>query len=197
MEGICYLKSLITPYTAFNLSILIFITTFLITCEKKSGYEQLVEKELVKGVRHDTLFLGYYFGMSEEKFFNHSWELNQKNILRGDTYIRYNLDLFGKNARMEFYPEFQNGKIYKMPVEISYDGWAPWNRNLSSDSLITNLKKLYKRDYDADFTKTYFPSLNREVWVDVNGNRRITILKKDERSVQVEFLDLLSATNRQ
>jgi len=183
---------LVTPYKVFNLSILIFITLLLITCEQKSEYELLVDKELGKGIINDSLFLGYYFGMSEEEFFNHSRDLNRKNILHGDAFIRYNLDLFGKDVRMMFYPEFKNGKIFVMPIEVIYEGWAPWNRELYSDSLIVNLVELYNRDYNAEFIKSQFPPFNREVWVSIDGNRRITILKKDDSTALVQFLDLSS-----
>lgn len=190
MRRNCYLMS----FEKLQIYLVIFnYILFLVSCEQKSNYKQIVERELVKGVQNNELFLGYYFGMTEEDFFNHSWEMNKKGILTGDTYIRYNLDLFDKNARMRFYPEFKNGKIFKMPVEISYDGWAPWNVELSSDSLIVDLMDLYQKKYNADFKRMYYPKLDKKVWIDVNGNRRIILRKQDERTVQVEFFDLLSA----
>lgn len=165
---------------------------FAISCEQKTDYEQLVESELEKGVRNDSLFLGYYFGMDRQEFFDYSWQLNQNQVVTGGSKIIYELNTFKKNATMRFYPDFKNDQIYKMPVEISYDAWAPWNKDLFSDSLIVEVLDHYKDEYGDNFIKTTHPENGKEAWINVSGNRRIAIFKKDDTAVQVEFLDLLA-----
>jgi len=169
---------------------LVISILFAVSCEQKTDYEQLVESELEKGVRNDSLFLGYYLGMERKEFFDYSWQLNQQQVIMGGSRIEYELDHFKKNATMRFYPDFKDNQIYKMPVEISYDAWAPWNKELFSDSLIVEVLDHYKDEYGDNFIKTLHPENGKEAWINVSGNRRIAIFKKDDTIVQVEFLDL-------
>lgn len=169
---------------------LIIPLLMLISCEQKSEYEQLVEKELEKEVRHDSLFLGYEFGMESEQFFQHSWELNQKKVVEGGVQVKHDLDELSSPAQMVFYPDFHDGRIFRMPVEISFKAWAPWNPGLSSDSLMVELVDLYRKKYGKGFIQTKLPEINKEAWVKVDGNRRISIYRQDEMTVRVEFLDL-------
>lgn len=177
----------------YNLFFILFcITIFisLISCEQKSEYQQLVQRELEKDVRHDSLFLGYKFGMERLEFFDHSWQLNQEGIITGGSYVEYQLDNISPSATMAFFPEFHNGKIYKMPIEVQYDGWAPWNKDLFSDSLIVELVDNYEKIYGPGFIKTTHPENGKESWIKVDGNRRISIFKMDDMKAAVEFLDL-------
>jgi hypothetical protein len=173
-----------------KLFLLIVPLLILSSCEQKSEYEQLVEKELSKDVRHDSLFLGYELGMEKEQFFQHSWELNQKRVIDGGVQITYDLEELSSPAKMDFYPDFHNERIYRMPVEISYKAWAPWNPGLSSDSLMVELVDLYREKYGKGFIQDRLPEINKEAWIKVDGNRRISIYRKDEMTVRVEFLDL-------
>lgn len=173
----------------YPLFIFLILMVF-ISCENESEYEQLVERELNKDVRHDTLFLGYEFGMESEDFFNHSWELNQQQVVTGGDQIEYEIEELSSPARMIFYPEFHDNRIYRMPVEISYKSWAPWNRELYSDSLITELLEWYRDIYGPGFIRTTHPEIKKEAWIKVDGNRRISIYRKDDMKVRVEFLDL-------
>lgn len=170
--------------------ILMVIIFALISCENKTEYEQLVERERNKEVRHDSLFLGYEFGMESDDFFDHSWDLNQQKIVTGGDQIEYEMKELSSPARMIFYPDFHDERIYRMPVEISFKSWAPWNRELYSDSLVTELLDLYRNTYGPGFIKTTHPEIKKEAWIKVDGNRRISIYRQDDMKVRVEFLDL-------
>lgn len=159
-------------------------------CKQQSEYEQLVEKELKNEVRHDSLFLGYTFGMNKEDFYSHSWKLNQKHVVKGNAQVIYEFDDLVSPARMVFYPDFFNNKIYRMPAEISYKSWAPWNPELSADSLLVDLIDFYRAKYGEGFIKTKLPGTKEPAWVKVDGNRRIAVYPEDTRKVRVEFLDL-------
>lgn len=180
-----------------NLFFLIFclLPIFFISCEQKSEYQQRLETELSKDVRVDSLFLGYYLGMPQEEFYKHSWELNSQEIVTGQQVIHYKLDGMKSPASMDFYPQFKNGKIYQMPVEIHYDGWAPWNRDLFSDSLMVDMKDRYEEKYNADFFTSVHPESKKQAFIDIQGNRRISIFKRDDRIVTIEFLDLTAVEN--
>lgn len=168
---------------------------FLFSCDQKSEYERRLETELSKNTRVDSIFLGYAFGMSRKEFFAHSWDLNRQKIITGEATINYNIEGLKSPASMNFYPQFKNDKIYKMPVEVSYNGWAPWNADLFSDSLLIEMINLYEQKYNTEFFRYTFPEFNREVYVDIQGNRQISMYRYDERKILIEFTDLTQAEN--
>lgn len=163
--------------------------------EKTKSYKELVEQEKASGKKVDSLFMGFYFGMTSKDFYGYCWELNKKGIIRdgnNNTMVLYKMDT-GLNhpAEMNFYPDFYENKIAKMRVEYSYDGWAPWNKNLYADSLIPQVLKLYERWYpDGNkFIRITNPDKGT-IYVKVDGNRRITIGAFNDRIVKVDFSDL-------
>ena len=175
------------------------VMTLLITAcgnGSKKTYPELVKQELGKGVREDSVFLGIYLGMSSKDFFGHCWELNKKGIIRdgsNNSMVLYKMDSGLKYpAEMNFYPDFYENKIAKMRVHYQYDGWAPWNKQLFSDSLLPEVVNLYKKWYPKgnEFI-TLTDSTKGTIYVKVDGNRRITIGKYNEMMVKVDFTDLL------
>lgn len=168
----------------------LFLIFVINACDNRSEYELIVERELSSLERADSLFLGYYFGMTSSDFFEHSRQLNSDGILTGQTTIHYTIDDLKHSATKYFYPSFEDDKIFRLPIEVSYDAWAPWNRSFFSDSLMNDLMELYHHQYDADFIYTYLSDREQEVWVSVQSNRRIVLEKKDDTTVQIEFLDL-------
>lgn len=168
------------------ISVLIFINS----CQERNEYEKLVQRELDRNIRYDTLFLGYKLGMEQEDFFNHSWDLNQQNKITGIDQINYNLDKLSSDAIMIFYPEFYEKRIYRMPVEVSFSNWAIWNRNLYSDSLIVELIDWFEDTYGPGFKYMTHPELGEQAWIKIDGNRRISVYRKDDMTARVEFVDL-------
>lgn len=171
-------------------SISIFLLVFIGSCDQRSEYERLVQRELDSGERNDSLFLGYYLGMEREDFFDHSWQLNQQNKITGGAQVYYKIEGLSDEATMVFFPEFKNDQIYRMPVEVYFDSWAIWNREFYADSLIVELEDLYEDTYGPGFIHTMHPELEKESWIKVDGNRRISIYKRDDRHARIEFLDL-------
>ena len=157
-----------------------------------SDYHKRVEQELASGVQYDSLFLGLKFGMTQEEFYKHCWDLNKQGlVIQGDqnTTVQYNIDDLKHPAELNFYPDFHEDKIFQMPTTFQYKAWAPWNKNLSADSLQMDVLRLLKKWYGDDFIRV--ESKDRGVaFVRVDGNRRITLYKPDERDVHVLFTDL-------
>jgi hypothetical protein len=168
----------------------ILLITMLVACDDRSEYERLVDRELERGVRYDSLFLGYKLGMHRQDFLDYSWKLNQQRVVTGGAQVHYKMEDLSAAATKIFYPDFREDRIYRMPVEISFDSWAIWNREFHSDSLIVQLLKKYEDTYGEGFIYTYHPDLGTDAWIKVDGNRRITIYPKDDRTARVEFLDL-------
>lgn len=170
--------------------IILIVTT---NCGRKSDYHEMVDKELAKGIREDSLFLGIQLGMTQKEFFSHCWELNQQKLIHessGNFTVEYKMEELNHPARMNFYPAFHDDKIYQMPVTISYDAWAPWNKHLFGDSLQLDVLKFFEKKYGEGFIKIEHPEKGA-AYVKVDGNRRISIFKENDMSVKVLYTDLL------
>ena len=162
-------------------------------CTPGDRYKRIVRKELAKGIRVDSLFLELSLGMTEKDFYTHCWELNKQGIIRqgsSNTSVFYKMSELDDPVNMNFYPNFYEGKIYEMPVKFNYEGWAPWNQHLSSDSLQLEILNHYKKWYGDNFISVRHPTRG-VAYIKVDGNRRITLFKEDERVVWAIFTDLL------
>ena len=164
-------------------------------CTPKARYERRLKQELASGVRNDSIFMGLYLGMSQRDFFTRCWNLHDQGLFHqntSNTAVEYRIKGDLKYpATMFFYPNFSDGKISEMPVFFKYDGWAPWNKKLSADSLQLAVLKYYKKQYGEDFMTIRHQEYGN-AYVKIDGNRRITIYKKDELYVRVLFTDLLA-----
>lgn len=169
--------------------------TLLVSCQQ-SEYEQMVGRELASGERHDTLFLGLYLGMTADSFFLHCKELNQQQLVKdgpGSLSVEYKLkEALPAAATMNFYPDFYEGQVFRMPVSFHYDAWAPWNKELFADSLLPEVVLMLEEWYGDGFIEMQHPEReNLRVFVKVDGNRRIRVWRKDDRFVFADFTDLL------
>lgn len=176
-------------------SILIFLIVLILSgCAPKSHYERVVQRELSKGIRHDNLFLGFKLGMTKKDFYAHAWKLNKEHMVTNSSSnmtVVYQLDSLKSPAKMSFYPRFYKNKIYLMPVQFIYDAWAPWNKQYSADSLETDILHLMQKWYGKGFFIVKGPH-GEIAHVQVDGNRRITVLKHNDRVVDVLFTDLIA-----
>lgn len=163
-------------------------------CTQKSKYERKVKHELASGVRNDSLFLGLYLGMPDKDFYTQCWKLNKKGLVKQggtNTTVEYQLTKELKHpCLMNFYPGFINGKIAEMPVRFVYNGWAPWNKELSSDKLQLDVLNWYKTAFGDDFMEVKH-STRGIAYVNISGNRQISIFKEDELHVWAVFTDML------
>lgn len=185
--------------TAGSVFIILFMLMACSGDRDMDKYKSLVKKELTGNKRVDSIFFGFHFGMTQKEFFAHCWEMNKKGIFTdgndhtGKMYVLYKLGKELKyQASMNFYPDFNDGTIWKMRVNIHYDGWSPWNKYLNADSLLPAVLTMYKKWYNEG---NAFIQINDEkrgtVYVKVDGNRRITLRKYDDVIVKIEYSDLL------
>ncbi len=180
--------------TRIILLVPLLILVFIISgCSPKAKYEHRLKNELASGVRYDSLFMGLYFGMPEKEFYLHCWKLNHNGLIKqgsSNTTVEYDLKNELKYPGvMDFYPKFMEGKIFEMPVRFKYVGWAPWNKNLSSDNLQSNIVKLYEKTYGRGFIEVKSPQRG-SAFVKIDGNRRISIFKESDLYVWAVFTDL-------
>ena len=176
----------------FLISILIFIT--IISCQT-NPYLELEKKELSSGVRYDSLFLGVKFGMTSKEFYAHCWDLNRKKLITqgpSNNSVRYYLptESIGQKIEMLFYPVFDNDIVYELNTTFSYTGWAPWNKETSSDYLIDEVREILSEWYNSKFYEIKSSKNNSTLYTTVSGNRRIVITKVSEREVRARYTDL-------
>ena len=174
------------------LSLLFFIACTQSTYNK---YESILETELASNHRADSLFLGLSLGMTTRDFYMHCWDMNKKGLFtdgESNTAVLYKLPQGLKfPASMNFYPEFTNGRVSKMGVSFRYDGWAPWNKHLGSDSLREDVHRLLERWHPDGNPFIRMEDDERGViYVKVDGNRRIIVGSYDNVYVKVVYTDM-------
>ncbi|WP_202615378.1 hypothetical protein [Algoriphagus kandeliae] len=164
----------------------------LLGCE--SQYQKVERKELASGEINNELFLNLELGMEKRDFFETCWQLNKEGILTNgptELSVEYSLELpSGKSAKMRFYPDFENDKIYLMPVEFVYDGWAPWNEELSVEKLREDVIAQFEKWYGPGFFEVSNEDKSLIAFVKIDGNRRVRIFKKSLSVVRAEIVDL-------
>ena len=172
----------------------------MVGCSPKSRYDQKLKRELASGIRHDSLFLGMHFGMSDKNFYTLCWELNREGVIRqsnSNTSVIYDPgEKLKHSATMEFYPKFLNEKIVEMPVKFFYDGWAPWNKELSSAQLVDDIRNWFENEYGKGFISVTHPSRGK-AFTKIDGNRRITIYQEDDLYAWAIFTDMSAESEEQ
>jgi hypothetical protein len=171
----------------------LLMTVSFFSCEQKSNYQKLLERELASGERFDSLFLDLELGMTSKEFYVACWEMNKQGLLRqgsANTTVVYDLgDQLPYSAKMEFFPTFHEDKIIEMPVMFRYDAWSPWNRNLWADSLQLQVLDLLEEWHGEGFIRADHPKLGT-AYVKIDGNRRIALTTLDDQFVQATYTDM-------
>jgi hypothetical protein len=176
------------------LSFVVFSGCVIISCSPRDKYDKQLREELSSGIRYDSLFMGLYLGMPEKDFYIHCWKLNKKGLVRqgaSNTTVMYQIkEELNFPGQMDFYPRFNQGKIFEMPVRFQYNGWAPWNKKLSAERLQEDVVDWYEQVYGKGFIRVRHPEWGL-AYVKLDGNRRITILREDNMHVWAVFTDML------
>lgn len=113
---------------------------------------------------------------------------------KGNNYVLYKLKNELKYpASLNFYPDFNNGTIWRMRTNVEYEGWSPWTKHLAADSLMPDVLKLCRQWYsDGNPFILLRDEKKRVNYVKIDGNRKITIRKADDVVVRIDFTDLLA-----
>jgi hypothetical protein len=164
-------------------------------CELKSEYAKEVEESIAAGKRNDSLFLNLSLRMSAKDFYATCWELNKQGLIKqgpGNKSVQYKMtDEFEYPVYMRFYPEFtDDGNIWKMPVDFLYEAWAPWNKQLSADSLMPKVVDLFEDWYGGEFKEEVNEKTGQRVYYKIDGNRQTLIFKRDSSRVSADISDI-------
>ena len=161
-------------------------------CSTKSQYQKMVESELAKGERFDSLFYDFYFGMPSDSFYAFCWDMNKKGeFMEGSSNQTVKTEVLGLpyRANFEFYPLFKEDKIQSMICTFNYPAWAPWNTYLNSENLIEDLKVMLQIWYGGKFFETQKIGLGK-TYTMIQGNRRIVLYYEQDNRVEVLYSDL-------
>lgn len=176
-----------------KITLLLLAITCLVSCNRRTEYQQVKERELSSGSVHKEIFLGLEFGMTRKNFFDACWKMNQEGLLTHGANVlkvHYVAELpSGEIANMYFYPNFEDDKIYHMPVEFQYRDWFPTNPQYSSENLVDDVTAYFENIYGNGFFKVEDKS-GTYAMVKIDGNRLIRIYVKSLSAVSVDILDL-------
>ena len=164
----------------------------LLGCNHRSAYEKLVERELGKGHRQDSLFLGVTFGMTQRQFYDHITPLGYQGIVKqgGDMSVLCEIDSFSNPININFFPKFRNNRIYELPLIFTYRDWMPWREDTKVERLLEEVLLFTKQHYGDDFIEIKNPKNDQVAHVTVEGNRRISVFIDNYNKVKVRFTDL-------
>lgn len=172
---------------------------FLILTSCTSEYEKLVKSELATGVIHEDLLLGLKMGQTQKKFYEICWELNSTGLINqgpSNEFVSYlipNGEIPNEEEKVTllFYGIFDEDKIMRgLTQRFSYVAWAPWNDNLQSGPLLEKVKEYYIKKYGGnDFIEIDLGLDEVKGYVKVDGNRQITVYRKDVKEVAVKIED--------
>lgn len=136
----------------------------------------------------DSIFFNLTFGMPRQAFFDTCWKLNKTGLFdQGGNNLSVQHEMpseFGMPVIMNFYPNFSEDRLFQMPVVYHYDAWAPWNKELYSDSLIIKIIQKLESDYRVKFTKKKTED-GRPAYYNYTGPRKILVTTQDEQYVKV------------
>lgn len=183
----------------FKISLLSIFVLFF-SCSG-SEYAQLVKREMASGVVYDSVLFNMKFGEQRQDFFQKCWQLNQKGIVTngpGSQTVKYELPIpndsdSSPGMTLLFFGDFDENQIMTgMDYQFYYNAWSIWNKSLQADQLVPVVMDTLKKWYPGnDFIKVPLKKDSTQIFVKIDGNRRITIKPLDDnRIVKAKIDDL-------
>lgn len=170
------------------------VACIFLSCSENAEYLAAEKRALESGERHDSIFLGFYFGMPSKDFYSHCWTLNRQGLIRegaSNMSVYYPIKGFEYPASSNFYPAFYEDRIFEMPMVFTYESWAPWNKHLAADRLQLEVLDLMEDWFGTGFYEVIDPNEEEnKAFVKIDGNRRVSIYIKDDQYVKVDIIDL-------
>ena len=167
----------------------------------KSEYEKMVDRELRKNVKEDSLFFNYRLGESKDSYHEKSWDLNHNKIVvqgRSYTFMKYVFqDPKAPKKQNDFVMEYTGGfnkerKLNSMKVIFSHVLWVPWNENYHTSQLLPRVLDSIERWYGGnEFIKYEFKNDTiATIYVKVDSDRRFRAYIENTQDIIVKIDDL-------
>lgn len=175
------------------LTITVALAITLGSCGKQKSLDQVVQSELQKGERYDSLFLGLKFGISLQGFYDHCWELNKQGIVKEgprNMSVEYIFkDSLDNPIAFNFYAHKDgSGIVNQYNTSFYYYAWA-LNRHLYSDKLIKMLVPILMEWYGGNEPFEEVKDGKKHLYK-IDGNRMIDLFIHDESTVIATYTDL-------
>ena len=168
-------------------------------CKSQSEYTKVLKRELENKNEFNDLIFDMKIGQSRQDYFDICYKLNKKKLivsgersLNPELVLKPKNDLVkGSNIKMSFNGIFNEKKIMRgMEMRFYFTGWSSWNKDLSSDNLLIQLKDTLREWFPGnDFFKVNFEN-NLSAEVKIDGNRRILAYKVNSKDVAVRIEDM-------
>jgi hypothetical protein len=182
-----------------RISIIIIFGLLVFGCKNQSQYTKVLKRELENKNEFNDLIFDMKIGQSRQDYFDICYKLNKKKlIVSGERSLNPELILKSKNdlvkasnIKMSFNGIFNEKKIMRgMEMRFYFTGWSSWNKDLSSDSLLFQLKDTLREWFPGnDFFKVNFDN-NLSTEVKIDGNRRILAYLLNSKDVAVRIEDM-------
>ena len=168
-------------------------------CKSQSEYTKVLKRELENKNEFNDLIFDMKIGQSRQDYFDICYKLNKKKLivsgersLNPELVLKPKNDLVkGSNIKMSFNGIFNEKKIMRgMEMRFYFTGWSSWNKDLSSDNLLIQLKDTLREWFPGnDFFKVNFEN-NLSTEVKIDGNRRILAYLVNSKDVAVRIEDM-------
>ncbi|MCH8317678.1 MAG: hypothetical protein IIA88_04170 [Bacteroidetes bacterium] len=148
-----------------------------IRSDKGSTMEEIITNELSSGIRKDTIFLGFAFGMTENDFNKKLRELLKEEKIYKDksnrNFLTYDLTVDQYNTfKCTFSPEYFDGKLFELGVSVN------------SKDQFSSVKNVTLQLFMFFMNKYGLPTVEQEMqliedckeYIWINGNRKIKIM---------------------
>jgi hypothetical protein len=174
-----------------------FLFFELTSCNFKSEYHNLVEREIKKGKINNDLILGFSFGMTKQEYYDRCTLLNKNKIITVGGY-NFNPEQIlssptnNKKIKMSFSPNFkEKKKIEELELRFSFLGWSHWNTDYQSGVLINQVKdSIFSWLPGNDFIEVSIDGIDKKPLVKIDGNRRIILYKLNSKDVIAKINNL-------
>jgi len=176
---------------------IILAFTICISCneqkakEKEVDFENRIETEINSGIRNDTIFVGYVFGMSKREFAQKTKDLQKegKLFVNESNTLAYKMTIaendFGKDLEATYSPEFYNEKLFELGVSVKSTKYStPELTQLQLVNLFTGKYGSYDHK-----EKSVLDDYDNYIWID--GNRHIKIAA-GFNDARIFYTDLLA-----
>lgn len=178
---------------------LFLVSILLLGCKEsdEQKYRTFEKSELAKNIRKDSLFLGLYFQMPKETFRKYCFKKNIEGKFKQGgnknmSWVECKIEGTNYPAAINFYPNFNNGKISELNAAIYYKNAKFKDGKFEIDSLMLDVLGLMNTWYDGKVFKIKSPFFYKDdVHVMVDGNKRITISPDAVRQmINLWYVDL-------
>ena len=168
-------------------------------CKNQSVYTKVLNRELKNKNEFNDLIFDMKIGQSRQDYFDICYKLNQKKlIVSGERNLNPELILKSKrssvkpgNIKMSFNGIFNKKNIMRgMEMRFYFTGWSSWNKDLSSENLLVQLKDTLREWFPGnEFFKVNFEN-NLSTEVKIDGNRRILAYLVNSKDVAIRIEDM-------